>query len=69
MERWIEIEDGTCIDGFPKSAYKHNQCQSVGKAYPYCPYCGKKITHIKVLDDCFKECSISFFESKGFICE
>ena len=69
MEKWIEMEDGAYPDGFPKSVYKHNSCESVSKAYPYCPYCGKKITHIKLLDTVFKECSISFFKSKGFICE
>ena len=41
MEKWIEMQDGSYTDGFPKSVYKHNQCESVSKAYPYCPYCGK----------------------------
>ncbi len=72
-ERWIEMEDGTYPDGFPKNVYRHESCEvrgeSVRKAYPFCPYCGKKITHIKVFDNCFKECAISFFKSKGFICE
>ena len=49
MEKWIEIEDGAYPDGFPKTKYKHRSCESVSKAYPYCPYCGKKITHIKTI--------------------
>lgn len=49
MEKWIEIEDGAYPDGFPKTKYKHGSCESVSKAYPYCPYCEKKITHIKTI--------------------
>lgn len=65
IERWIEMEDGVALDGFPKSRYKHNSCDSVAKAYPYCPYCGKRITHIKTVDKDFNW----FWERKGFICE
>ena len=70
MEEWIELNDGAFPDGFPKSVYKHNSCGGVvGGAFPYCPYCGKKITHIKLLDVGYEEYSKSFFESRGFICE
>lgn len=64
-ETWIEMEDGAAPDGFPKHIYKHKTCESVHKAYPFCPYCGKKITHIRTADKDFNW----FWESKGFICE
>ena len=64
-EVWIEMEDGADPDGYPKYRYKHNMCESVGKAYPYCPYCGKKITHIKTADRDFDW----YWEREGFICE
>ena len=27
MGKWIEIEDGSYPDGFPKSRYKHETCK------------------------------------------
>ena len=69
MEMWIEMRDGTYPDGFPKTKYKHNSCESVSKAYPFCPYCGKKVTHIKIDNDSLASFSIGYFEEQGFIVE
>ena len=72
MGRWIEIEDGSYPDGFPKSRYKHETCKedkAVERVYPYCPYCGEKMTHVKVLRYGFEEYSIKQLTEKGYICE
>ena len=64
METWIELADGSYPDGFPKAAYKHGSCTATVKPYPYCPYCGNKITHIKTL---YKE--FDYIWENKFICE
>lgn len=70
MERWIEKLSGYYPDGFPKSKYIHESCEhGVEQAYPYCPYCGKKITHIKLFDSCLKKYAIEYLTKQGFICE
>lgn len=70
MERWIEIYEGHSPDGFPRSKYIHESCKAkVEHAYPYCPYCGKKITNVKIIDDSFKECMVEYYTDRGFICE
>lgn len=77
MERWIEIEAGAYPDGYPKTKYIHEQCEeksigsckSVESCYPYCPYCGRKITNVRVLKNDFEEHSVLFWETRGFICD
>lgn len=77
MEKWIEIAYGGYPDEFPKSRWKHESCQSderyseytVDSVYPYCPYCGKKITHVKLLKNDFDEYMAMFLEELGYICE
>lgn len=67
MERWVELEDGGYPDGFPKFIYRHELCEkgaTTNEAYPYCPYCGKKITHINTV---YKE--FNFIFEKEFIVE
>lgn len=54
IERWIEIWDGSTPDGLPTSIFIHELCEADSKPvkdpYPFCPYCGKKITHIKFVN-------------------
>lgn len=73
MEKWIEIEDGMFPDGYPRTRYKHEFCQAnentLGCVYPYCPYCGKKINHVKILKNGFQEIVAEYLEEQGFICE
>lgn len=70
MERWIEVYAGFAPDGFPETKYIHESCESKAEhAYPYCPYCGKKMTHIRIIDDDFKECMVRYYTNDGFICE
>lgn len=59
MEVWIEMEDGAYPDGYPKSVYKHEacnapKCKPVNNPYPFCPYCGDRITHKKLIDGSVK---------------
>lgn len=73
MERWIEEFDGCYPDGYPRSRYRHERCEVEGKIvssfYPYCPYCGKKITHVKVSKDGFEQYKIKNLEKYGYIGE
>ena len=71
MEMLVQIKDDIYPNGHPKNIYVHKSCrQLIKEAYPYCPYCGKKITHIKLMDNCgYKERLTKFLENKGFICE
>lgn len=73
MERYIEVADGGYPDGFPKSKWKHESCTEndgfISGVYPYCPYCGKKITNVRVLRDGFEKWKNEHFEKHGFICE
>lgn len=72
-ETWIEESDGGYPDGMPKSKYRHRLCEVENKTiehvYPYCPYCGKKITHIKVLRDGFEQVKMEHFKKQGYTCE
>lgn len=73
MERWIEKFDGCYPDGYPRSRYIHDSCVVEGRSfssyYPYCPYCGKAITHIKVLRDGFENYKIKKAKELGYVCE
>ena len=70
-EKWIEIYGKTVEIGFPNYEYVHNSCQGkVERVYPYCPWCGKEISHVKFLDDDLKELKIkSSICCTGFIRE
>ena len=70
MERWIEEYAGAAPDGFPYSRYEHERCgEKSESAYPYCPWCGKRVTHIKILRNGFEEFSTKHFKERGFIVE
>ena len=67
MQQWIEKCDGGYPDGFPRFKYVHESCEksggTVATAYPFCPYCGKRITHIKLTDNSWAY----LYEDAGFI--
>lgn len=70
MNRWIEEYSGATPDGFPYSRYRHEQCGAKSEcAYPYCPWCGKKVTHIRILRCGFEEFNEKHFKERGFIVE
>lgn len=66
VERWLEIDDGTYYDGIPKSLYKHETCKPVISVYPFCPYCGKHVTHVKLINNGLGK---ERLERMGYICE
>lgn len=68
MGRWLEIDDGIYPDGFPRSLYQHEGCETSGRinaVYPFCPFCGKKMTRIKTIFKGF-DC---IYKNAGFVCE
>lgn len=71
-EKWIEEFDGCYPDGYPRSRYRHAWCEvedkTISSVYPYCPYCGKKVTHIKILKDGLEKYRIEHLEKQGYIC-
>lgn len=70
MERWIEYREGSYPDGFPKTKFEHESCGSVvDTTYPFCPHCGKKITHVRILKDGFEDITTRIYRDKGFVCE
>lgn len=69
MEKMVQITENIYLNGHLRNMYRHKSCKPVREVYPYCPYCGKKITHIKFLDNRFKEILVGIYESKGFVCE
>lgn len=73
MERYIEEFDGCYSDGYPRSRFRHESCvvkdKTISSVYPYCPYCGKKITNVRVLKDGFEKWKYEHFEKHGFIVE
>ena len=74
MGKWIEIEVGAAPDGYPISRYRHESCKKEGKflvesAYSYCPYCGEKMTNVRVLKNGLQKYLIDRLERQGFVCE
>ena len=71
MEKWVEEFDGLYPDGYPRSKYRHESCEvkdkTINSYYPYCPWCGKKITHVKVLKDDFEDYKIKHLEELGYV--
>lgn len=70
MEKWIEIVKGYENDGFPRFAYIHDSCGKLSyAATPYCPLCGKRITHMDI-SHCggLEISSVAIYKDK-FICE
>lgn len=67
METWIELDDL----GEPRPTdimlYMHESCGGgTQHPYPYCPWCSKRITHVKPFEN--DDYSIKFFNELGFIC-
>lgn len=70
LERWIEIDDGAYMDGFPKSKYKHESCGTiVDNCSPYCPQCGKRVDCVKILRNGFEDVYRKSFEKCGYTVE
>lgn len=73
MERWIEITDGIYPDGYPRTRYRHESCQAnemtLACVYPYCPYCGKRVSNVRILNNGFQEIVADYLKEQGFIVE